>query len=137
MPPPAGDKRADRAGGTGTERALSYRAQLVAAHQGIVKSPPFELVAPDALTIGDLVICAAHDDIWEERTARIVDIDPVEGAGVYRFGPERRWWMAYDYRLFLLCRHISLKRLDATGGPVFRWHRFSWNKTVRYRIWRV
>ena len=99
----------------------------------------FERVSPDQLKVGDLVMCFAHDDQWERRAARIVEIErdatpgiwtPTNSLGVPLFS------YPYAYRIWLTCRHINLKRLDAEGGPAYRWHRFPWNGTTRYKLER-
>jgi hypothetical protein len=96
-----------------------------------MKRIQFEHVTPDQLKVGDIVMCFAHDDQWERRAAQVISIELDDIPGVFTFSDSGGSY-AYEYRLWLTCRHISLKRLDAEGGPAFTWHRFPWNKTARY-----
>lgn len=94
----------------------------------------FERVAPGEVKQGDILMCYAHDDQWECRNARVVDIEMIDGPGVFRFVADREYAEPYEYRICLHCRHVNMKRLDAVGGPVFQWHLFSWNGVTRYRL---
>lgn len=90
----------------------------------------FERVAPDQVRVGDIIMCYRHDDQWEHANARVIAIEMDDKPGIWTFSSGGRH--PYDYRIWLTCRHISLKRLDATGGPEYRWHRFPWNGVTRY-----
>ncbi len=70
-------------------------------------------------------MCYRHDDQWEHANARVIDIRRDETPGTFA-------GRTYSYQVWLTCRHISLKRLDALGGPVYCWHRFPWNRVTRF-----
>lgn len=94
-------------------------------------APKFEYVSPDQIQVGDIIACYRHDDQWEHANARVVAIEYDNTPGVWK---PSDFEYQYDYRLWLICRHVSLKQLDATGGPEFRWHRFPWNGVTRYKL---
>ena len=82
-------------------------------------------------------MCRAHDDQWEARTARVISMERDDTPGELAIHDNTGKLFAiypYAYRVFLVCRHVSLKRLDAEGGPAYRWHRFPWNGVVRYLL---
>jgi hypothetical protein len=89
----------------------------------------FERIAPDRVQIGDILMCSRHDDQWERVNTRVVGIERDDTPGAHQIGEYSR---PYAYRIWLTCRHISLKRLDAAGGPEYRWHLFPWNGVTRY-----
>lgn len=88
-----------------------------------------EYIHPDQVQVGDIVMCYRHDDQRERNNARIVGIERENTSGILLVGGVP---YHFSYRISFLCRHISLKDLDAFGGPLYRWHFFPWNGIVRY-----
>jgi hypothetical protein len=90
----------------------------------------FEHVFPDQIQVGDVIMCYKHDDQHEQANAKVVGIERDNTPGVFLVGGHE---YHYDYRLWLVCRHFSLRYPDAEGGPEYRWHLFPWNGVSRYK----
>lgn len=93
----------------------------------------WQLVMPHEVDIGDVLMCTMHDDQWESRSCRVVDVDIDRRAGVLQVPDDKgdchRW--EYSYQVYLTCRHVNAKRPEALGGPTFLWHCYPWNKVAR------
>ena len=95
----------------------------------------FHKIPPDHLRVGDIIMCYAHDDQWEQRNARVCEVTVNRAPGVWDIpwpdGSKVEHW-AYDYRVTVTARHVSLKRPDAAGGPAFTWGFYPWNSVFRF-----
>ena len=92
----------------------------------------FDLITPNQIRVGDILMCYHHDSQWERRSCRVVAIDLDNVPGTYTWASG--WSIDYEYMVHLTCRHVNVKRLDAEGGPVYRWSLFPWNTVGRFLL---